>query len=152
MGSLWRSLHILGIALLAGGIITLRLVVFPRLPAENPEHPIETRIWHRWRWLAWFSMALTIVAGFGMVIPIIQIGGMPFSYWLLMIVKAVLVVCLLGWTMLITAPMRGLKKFEEEKRRWMTWIAALTILVLFLSSWMAYLHQTVGSSSGRSPF
>jgi len=142
-----HGLHLLAVIIAVGGTFALRFVVLPRFEANERDLEIRKAILRRWRPIVWGNIFLIIITGLANVHHSWTVIGRDlWWYWLLFSVKIVLAMVLFGLALLMTLPTEGLSQVQSNWKRWLRHIFELGTLIVLLSAFLKFMHDSLPSA------
>ena len=131
-----HGLHLLSIAVAVGGTIVLRFVVCPMIASDEAGAKTREAILGRWKYVVWTLIVLILLTGVANLDQSARRVGKDLLYWMVFSVKFLLAVLLFAIALMLTMPGESFNKFKQERDKWMHIIAALGVVIIFLSAFL----------------
>jgi len=138
-----HGIHLLAAATVVGGTLVLRFFVLPKLSDDEKGREFLKAILSRWRPVVWGNIVLITVTGLANAHQSYLAVGNNFRYWTLFLVKFFAAMTMFGIALMMTLPMEGLSKVQENRKRWLRHIVELGTIIIFISAYLRYMHAAL---------
>lgn len=139
-----HGVHLFSVIIAVGGTFALWFAVLPRLGEDGLGTSTRKAILFRWRMVVWTCIVLITVSGLANSHQAFMVvGRTPFLYWILFLIKFFLAMLLFGIALMLTLPMKGFAKIQEDRRRWMRHIVEIATIIVFISAYLKFMHNAL---------
>ncbi|MGL4461845.1 MAG: hypothetical protein ACRC1K_06790 [Planctomycetia bacterium] len=144
---LLRWIHIGSAVTLVGGTVFTRFVVLPAaapLPADVHDE-FKTRLVRRWAPFV-HALILLLLAS-GITVMLLKIRSMPPVYHALLGLKILLALSVMFFASALVGRSKGLQKFRDQAKIWLTVNVVLAVLIVMLSGVLRYVPKKASAAA-----